>query len=78
MAGSTLVVVNYVDYDPTWPCTYAVECRTTVPEHFPGRMAKLFRNLGPDKNGRVRFEDGRGRRPGEAARSGLGVCCGRF
>jgi hypothetical protein len=42
-----LVLVNYVDYDPTWPCT----TRSGVPDYcppsaFPGRVSKLFRNLG--------------------------------
>jgi hypothetical protein len=78
-----LVVVNYVDYDPTWPCTSRSGVRDYCPPSiFPGRMAKLFRNLGggpPDKQARVRFEEvtvaaGLAKLPGP----GLGVCCADF
>ena len=75
-----LVVVNYVDYDPTWPCTTrSGEPQYCSPLTFPGRVAKLFRNLGPGKNGVVRFEDvtvasGLAKLPGP----GLGVCCADF
>jgi hypothetical protein len=78
-----LVVVNYVDYDPTWPCT----SRSGVPDYcppkaFPGRVCKLFHNLGRQAGGAkgsVRFEDvtvksGLGRLPGP----GLGVLCADF
>jgi enediyne biosynthesis protein E4 len=75
-----LIVVNYVDYDPTWPCTTrSGERQYCSPLTFPGRVAKLFRNLGPAKDGVVRFEDvtvaaGLAKLPGP----GLGVCCADF
>jgi enediyne biosynthesis protein E4 len=75
-----LVVVNYVDYDPTWPCT----SRSGVPDYcppnvFPGRVSRLFRNRGPHKNAKVHFEDvtvaaGLAKVPGP----GLGICCADF
>jgi hypothetical protein len=75
-----LVVVNYVDYDPTSPCA----SRSGVPDYcpptaFPGRIVNLFRNLGPDKSGAVRFQDvtvvaGLATLTGP----GLGVCCADF
>jgi len=50
-----LVVVNYVDYDPTWPCTTrSGEPQYCSPLTFPGRVAKLFRHHQPGKNGVVR------------------------
>src|SRR5258708_2141302 len=71
------VVVNYVDYDPTWPC----KSETGVQEYcspsvFPPRVSRLFRNLGRTagtKGHGVRFQDvtvtsGLGSRPG----AGLG------
>jgi hypothetical protein len=75
-----LIVVNYVDYDPTWPCTTrSGEPQYCSPLTFPGRVAKLFRNRGPGKNATVRFEDvtvasGLAKLPGP----GLGVCCADF
>jgi hypothetical protein len=83
-----LVVVNYVDYDPTWPCTRPDGERDyCAPKTFRGRVTRLFYNLGgrpaPGKAGaaapRVRFEDvtercGMGQRPGP----GLGVVCADF
>jgi hypothetical protein len=84
-----LVVVNYVDYDPTWPCkgTHG-DPDYCAPKTFHGRVSRLFHNVGarlpPGKeNGpkatRVRFEDvtvssGLGRLPGP----GLGVICADF
>jgi hypothetical protein len=78
-----LVVVNYVDYDPTWPCT-AVNGLPDYcpPKTFPGQVTRLFRNLGraaTDSPAHVRFEDvtvasGLGRLPGP----GLGVLCADF
>jgi hypothetical protein len=77
-----LVVVNYVDYDPTWPCT----APNGVPEYcppktFPGRVTQLFHNLGRRTGATtpVRFEDvtvasGLGRLTGP----GLGVFCADF
>src|SRR5262249_11354550 len=54
-----LVVVNYLDYDPTWPCYGAGEQRDYCPpRRFKGRATKLFRNLGPGAGREeVRFED---------------------
>jgi hypothetical protein len=78
-----LVVVSYVDYDPTWPCRARSGKREYCPpQNFPGRVSRLFRNLGragATKGGRVRFEDvttasGLGRLPGP----GLGVVCADF
>jgi hypothetical protein len=77
-----LVVANYVDYDPTWPCTNPRGPRDyCAPRTFRGRVSRLFHNRGPAPSGgpRVRFEDatessGLGRRPGP----GLGVICADF
>jgi hypothetical protein len=77
-----LVVVCYVDYDPTWPCrTPSGRPEYCAPKTFPGRVCKLFRNLGrqPGQGPRVRFEDvtirsGLGALPGP----GLGVDCADF
>ncbi len=75
-----LIVINYVDYDPTWPCTNrSGERQYCSPLTFPGRVAKLFHNLGPGKTGAVRFEDvtvaaGLAKLPGP----GLGVVCADF
>jgi enediyne biosynthesis protein E4 len=83
-----LVVVNYVDYDPTWPCQ-APNGKPDYcsPKTFHGRVSRLFHNLGG--KGRdsipgsatpgVRFEDvtepsGLGSKPGP----GLGVVCADF
>ncbi len=76
-----LVVVNYVDYDRTWPCFAAGGQRDYChPHSFPGRPTKLFRNLGRGSAGQgVRFEDvtsssGLNRLAGP----GLGVLCADF
>jgi hypothetical protein len=82
-----LVVVNYVDYDPAWPCTSPGGARDYCgPKVFKGTVTKLFRNRGrldrPGRSGRpplVRFEDvtvssGLARVPGP----GLGVVCADF
>jgi hypothetical protein len=78
-----IVIANYVDYDPTWPCTAPNGKRDYCPPRtFPGRVCKLFRNLGRAAAGKghgVRFEDvtvaaGLGERPGP----GLGVVCADF
>jgi len=81
------VVVNYVDYDPDWPCSTNTSRRDYCnPRSFPGRVTRLFRNLGRDANAKVegkgrgvRFQDvtessGLGRLPGP----GLGVVCADF
>ncbi len=75
-----IIIANYVDYDPSWPCTTASGiAEYCTPHPFPGRVAKLFRNLGSDANGQVRFEDATVA-AGLAARpsSGLGVVCADF
>ena len=75
-----LVVVRYVDYDRTWPCGGADgKPDYCSPKVFKGAVAMLFHNLGPQKDGGVRFEDvtapsGLGRLPGP----GLGVICADF
>jgi hypothetical protein len=76
-----LVVVNYVAYDPTWPCTDpSGQPEYCPPRIFPGRVTRLFRNLGRESGGRgVRFRDvtvpsGLGR----CAGPGLGVVCADF
>ncbi|HLW67427.1 MAG TPA: CRTAC1 family protein [Gemmataceae bacterium] len=75
-----LVVVNYVDYDPTWKCNSSSGQREFCPPStFPGRVTRLFHNLGPSAAGTVRFEDvtipsGLHRLEGP----GLGVLCADF
>jgi hypothetical protein len=78
-----LVVVNYVDYDPTWPCTTTSgKPDYCAPRTFPGRVTRLFHNLGRAAAGTghgVRFADvteasGLGRLAGP----GLGVVCADF
>jgi hypothetical protein len=77
-----LVMVNYVDYDPSKPCISAAGVKGFChPSTFPGTVAKLFHNRGPQPAGgpRVRFEDvslasGIGKAPGP----GLGVYCADF
>ena len=71
-----LVVVNYVDYDPTWPCTRPqrraglLRARTSS----AARSRRLFRNLGAGRGERaVRFEDVTvSSGPGPAAGAGPG------
>jgi enediyne biosynthesis protein E4 len=75
-----LVVVNYVDFDPAWPCASGGGARDYChPKVFPGTVTKLFRNVSGRAGGAVRFEDvtvasGLGRAPGP----GLGVTCADF
>jgi hypothetical protein len=78
-----LVVVNYVDYDPSNPCFDERGQREFChPNTFPGTVTKLYRNLGRAPgagSSAVRFEDvtaraGLGRTPGP----GLGVVCADF
>jgi hypothetical protein len=78
-----LVVVSYVDYDPTWPCNSRSGRREYCPPNvFPGRVTKLFRNLGragAGKGKRVRFEDVTvAAGLGGLAGPGLGVVCADF
>jgi hypothetical protein len=76
-----LIVVNYVDYDPSVPCGEASGRRDFChPSMFAGTAARLFRNRGKDSTGRwLGFEDvtvssGLARAPGP----GLGVVCSDF
>jgi hypothetical protein len=78
-----LVIVNYVDYDPSLDCTSARGERDYChPSLFMGTVAKLYRNLGRQpgvKPGGVRYQDvtltsGLGRLAGP----GLGVLCADF
>jgi enediyne biosynthesis protein E4 len=78
-----LVVVNYVDYDPSVHCTDAGGRPSYChPSTFYGTVATLYHNRGPAPDARgpsVRFEDvtlgsGLGRLPGP----GLGVTCADF
>ncbi|MFO0877732.1 MAG: CRTAC1 family protein [Gemmataceae bacterium] len=74
-----LVVVNYVAYDPSRPCSNAAgEADYCHPMVFPGTVAQLFRNR-TKPGGPVRFEDvtiasGLGR----LLSSGLGVAVADF
>jgi hypothetical protein len=76
-----LVVVNYVDYDPSQSCAHAGgQPDYCHPSKFPGTAARLFRNRGRGPDGRwLGFEDvtlssGVARLPG----AGLGVVCADF
>ena len=52
-----LVIVNYLEHDPTHPCFNATGQRTYCgPRTFPGTVSKLFRNRGANA-GKVQFED---------------------
>jgi hypothetical protein len=72
-----LVVVNYLDYDPSHVCMGPdAKPDYCAPKAFRGSVAKLFRNLGPQPGGGVKFQDvtlesGLGRLTGRA----LGVLC---
>lgn len=53
-----LAIVNYVTYAAGRPCADATGKRDFCGPHaFPGTAAKLYRNLGRQRDGRVRFED---------------------
>jgi hypothetical protein len=78
-----LVVANYVDYDPSSRCsTPRGEQEYCNPKPFPGRVARLFRNLGgsPEARGKkalfkdITLSSGLGDAPGP----GLGVVCADF
>jgi hypothetical protein len=75
-----LVVVHYVDYDPSQKCT-GTSARTDFchPKNFQGTVTSLYRNLGPQPDGKMRFNNvtatsGLATRPGP----GLGVLCADF
>jgi hypothetical protein len=76
-----LVIVNYVDYIPGKKCPGPDGSLDYCgPKAFPGKVAKLYRNLGRQPGAKtVRFEDvtvhaGLGHSPGP----GLGVLCADF
>jgi hypothetical protein len=82
-----LVVINYVDYDPTWPCKGDGGRQDyCAPKTFKGRVSRLFHNLGGREANNeksclreIDFQDvteksGLGRLPGP----GLGVMCYDF
>jgi hypothetical protein len=80
-----LVVINYLDFDPTMVCWSLTGVRDYCgPKNFKSVSSKLFHNLGrtpaePGKPPGVRFKDvsfesGIGRIPG----AGLGVVCADF
>jgi hypothetical protein len=75
-----LVVVHYVDYDPSQRCLGSgARPDFCHPNTFPGTSARLYRNLGKQPDGRVKFRDvsvssGLADRPG----AGLGVLCADF
>jgi hypothetical protein len=77
-----LVVVNYLDYDPSRPCVSPGGVPGFChPSAFPGTVAKLFRNRGPQPAGGppVRFEDvSLASGIGKLAGPGLGVACADF
>jgi len=75
-----LVIVNYLDYDPSRPCVTAGGvpgfCNPNV---FPGTVTKLFHNRGLQPDGGVRFEDvSLASGIGKLAGPGLGVVCADF
>ncbi len=75
-----LVVANYVDYDPSRPCSNGRGQRDYCgPSVFDGSVTKLFRHRGRTADGRISFEDitaasGLAHTPGP----GLGVVCADF
>jgi hypothetical protein len=80
-----LCIVNYVDYDPSVPCTAPAGHREYCgPTMFPGSSSKLFRNRGrelaKEKNPKkVSFEDVTVKsRIGEKPGPGLGIAVADF
>jgi hypothetical protein len=75
-----LVIVNYLDYDPSRPCVSAGGVPGFCnPSAFPGTVTKLFHNRGPQPDGLVRFEDvSLASGIGKLAGPGLGVVCADF
>jgi hypothetical protein len=77
-----IFIVNYVDYDPSWPCTPSTGGQDyCAPKVFHGTASKLFRNRGAElaksadpKKPRVAFEDVTVKsRIGERPGPGLGI-----
>ena len=53
-----LVIVNYLDYDKSWPCNGTDNAREFCgPKSFPGTIPRLFHNLGPKDGKPVQFAD---------------------
>jgi hypothetical protein len=76
-----LVVVNYLDYDRSVPCTGHGGTRDFCgPNHFPGTAPRLYRNRGAERgSAEVSFEDVTLKAGLAAARGkGLGVVCADF
>jgi len=77
-----LVIVNYVDYDPSWPCLApGGERDYCAPRVFPRTASRLFHNRGTEraKNARVAFEDATEKsRIAEKPGPGLGVAVADF
>ena len=75
-----LVVGNYLETAPDRECTHlSGGADFCGPHHFPPVASRWFRNLGPDDEGRPRFEDqtqasGWANHPGKA----MGVWCADF
>lgn len=75
-----IVIVNYVNYDPSrWCADGGGRQEFCGPDAFAGRPTKLYRNLGAGSDGQMRFEDvtvasGLAAKPGP----GLGVLCADF
>lgn len=79
-----VVLVNYVDYDPSRWCDGGTGRQDFCgPDNFPGRVTKLYRNVSRDAQGEagqeIRFQDittssGLAAHPGP----GLGVFCADF
>jgi len=75
-----LVIVNYVDVDPTHVCSRGGTPDYCNPEIFQGLATRLYRNLGRDRDGKWRgFEDRtEASGLGKLACAGLGVLCADF
>jgi enediyne biosynthesis protein E4 len=72
-----LLIVNYVDYDPSWPCSTPGGLPDfCAPKVFKGTASKLYRNRGVGADGKVTFEDiSFSSGVGTRAAPGLGVVC---
>lgn len=78
-----LIVTNYVEYDPTWPCTAPSGKREYCPPHtFHGQVTRIWKNQGLKNSAEpmgIDFEDitaasGLGSKPGP----GLGLAVADF